>query len=311
MDGFKTDAKKPIIVLAATNFEVEPGTSKSLDAALLRRFDRHIYIDLPNKEARIEYINMRIKDNPAFNISDDEIKNIAVRSTGMSLANLASVFEFSMRIAIRENKDEVSDEVFEEAFETFNYGDEKKWGISELKKTAYHEAGHAFICWHSGETPSYLTIVARGNYGGYMLNGDNENRRSYTKAMLLNRIRTALGGRAAELVFYGNEDGLTTGPSSDLRMATAIAKNIVCNYGMDDNVGLAVVQESELSSGAMAVQVREAVNNILKNELKNAQDILVANCTAIEKIVEELLQKNHLTSNEIDEIFSAYAASVN
>ncbi|MBQ8762728.1 MAG: AAA family ATPase [Clostridia bacterium] len=307
MDGFKTDAKKPVFVLAATNFEVEPGTSKSLDAALLRRFDRHIYIDLPDKKARIAYINMKIKDKPIFNISGEEIENIAVRSTGMSLAQLASVFEFSMRIAIRENKNEVDDGVLEEAFESFIFGEEKKWDISELENTAYHEAGHAFLCWYNGETPSYLTVVARGNHGGYMFHGDTENRGTYTKAMLLNRIRTALGGRASELVFFGDENGLTTGPSSDLRNATAIAKNIVCNFGMDDNIGLAVVQENELSTGAMSQQIRDAINNILKTELENAKKILADNRKAVEKIVEELLQKNHLTTNEIDRIFSAYA----
>lgn len=306
MDGFKTDAKKPIFVLAATNFEVEPGTAKSLDSALLRRFDRHIYIDLPNKEARIEYINMKVGNKPIFNISAEEIENIAVRSTGMSLAQLASVFEFSMRIAIRENKDVVDDEVFEEAFESFNYGEEKKWDISELEKTAYHEAGHAFLCWYSGETPSYLTIVARGNHGGYMLHGDNENRASYTKSMLLNRIRTALGGRASELVFFGEEEGMTTGASGDLRTATDIAKAIVCNYGMDENIGLAVIHEKELSTGIMAQQVRDAVNSILKNELDAAKEILSNNRVAVEKIVEELLNKNYMTSNEIDKVFSQY-----
>ncbi len=307
MDGFKTDAKKPIFVIAATNFEVEPGTDKSLDSALLRRFDRHIYIDLPDKKARKEYINMRISNKPVFRISNEEIENIAVRSTGMSLAKLASVFEFSMRLAIRNNKDFVDDAIFEEAFETFNYGEEKKWDASELENTAYHEAGHAFLCWYSGETPSYLTIVARGNHGGYMRHGDTEHRGTYTKSMLLNRIRTALGGRASELVFYGDEDGLTTGAGSDLRNATAIARNIVCNYGMDNNIGLAVIQENELLTGAMSQQVREAVNSILQNELNAAKKILSENRVAIQKIVEELLQKNHLTSNEIDRIFSLYS----
>lgn len=307
MDGFKTDAKKPIFVLAATNFAIEPGTPKSLDAALLRRFDRHIYIDLPNKKARIEYINMKLKEKPIFNISKEEVENIAVRSTGMSLSQLASVFEFSMRIAIRENKDAVDDMIFEEAFESFNYGEEKKWDVSELKKTAHHEAGHAFLCWYSGETPSYLTIVARGDHGGYMLHADTENRGSYTKAMLLNRIRTALGGRASELVFFGEEEGLSTGASGDLKTATAIAKSIVCNYGMDSDVGLAVISEKELATGELVQQVRNAVNNILCNELNAARAILADNRMAIEKIVEELLKKNHLSSNEIDGIFSAYS----
>ncbi len=307
MDGFKTDAQKPVFIMAATNFTVTPGTAKSLDSALLRRFDRHIYIDLPDKKARKEYIYMKIKNNPVFNLSAEETENIAVRSTGMSLAQLASVFEFSMRIAIRENKSEVNDEIFETAFETFNYGEERKWDISELKKTAYHEAGHAFLCWESGETPSYLTIVARGNHGGYMLHGDTENRGSYTKTMLLNRIRTSLGGRASELVFFGDEEGMTTGASSDLKNATSYAKRIVCDYGMDDGIGPAVVEESELLSGAMVQQVRDAVNNILRSELDTAKTILRNNRTAIEKIVEELLQKNHLTGDEIDRIFSAYA----
>ncbi len=307
MDGFKTDAKKPIFVLGATNFEVEPGTAKSLDSAFLRRFDRHIYVGLPDKKARIEYINMKISNKPVFNISKEEIENIAVRSTGMSLAQLASVFEFSMRIAIRANKDVVDDEIFEEAFESFNYGEEKKWDASELEKTAYHEAGHAFLCWHSGETPSYLTIVSRGNHGGYMLHGDIESRMCYTKAMLLNRIRTSLGGRASELVFFGDEEGLTTGASGDLRNATAVAKSIVCDYGMDSDMGLAVVQGKELSTGAMSQQIRDAVNNILQKELNNAKKILAENHIAVEKIVEELLRKNHLGSSEIDSIFSAYA----
>ena len=307
MDGFKTDPKKPIFVMAASNFDVRPGTPKSLDSALLRRFDRHICIDLPDKKARIEYINMKIKNKSIFNLSEDEIENIAVRSTGMSLAQLASVFEFSMRIAVREKKSQVDDSIFEEAFETFIYGDEKKWDVSELRKTAYHEAGHAFLCWYSGETPSYLTIVARGNHGGYMLHGDTENRGSYTKKMLTDRIRTALGGRAAELVFFGEDDGMTTGASGDLRTATAIAKSMICDYGMDDSIGLAVVCENELSDGLMAQQIRNAVNNILKNELNAAKDILSANADAIDKIVEELLIKNHMTAAEIDNIFSKYA----
>ncbi|MBQ5824380.1 MAG: hypothetical protein IIW48_06180, partial [Clostridia bacterium] len=224
-----------------------------------------------------------------------------------SLAQLASVIEFSMRIAIREKKDVVDDNVFEEAFESFNYGEEKKWDISELEKTAYHEAGHAFLCWHSGETPSYLTIVARGNFGGYMLHGDTEYRGTYTKAKLLDLIRTSLGGRASELVFFGEKDGLTTGASADLIRATDIARSIVCSYGMDSDVGLAVIGENELASGEMSREVRTAVNNILSEELNVAKNLLTDNKVAIEKIVEELLHKNHLTSTEIDRIFSAYS----
>lgn len=308
MDGFKTDAKRPIFVLAATNFDVQPGTSKSLDAALLRRFDRHIFIDLPDKKARIKYMKKRIADKPVFDISEEEIENIAIRSTGMSLARLASVFEFSMRIAIRNNKNLVDNETLEEAFETFVYGEEKKWDESELKKTAYHEAGHAFLSWYCGETPSYLTIVARGNHGGYMLHGDNENRGSYTKEQLLDRIKTALGGRAAELVFFGEAEGMSTGASGDLRTATAIAKSMVCDYGMDEEIGLATIQEKELSDGLLAQQIRNVVNKILIQELNLVKKILDKNRVAIDKIVELLLQENHLSTNEIEGVFLKFAS---
>ncbi len=306
MDGFNTDLKKPVFVLAATNFDIEVGSAKSLDSAMVRRFDRQIYVDLPDKTARLKYINMRIESSNVFDISVDEIENIAVRSTGMSLAKLAGVFELAMRTAVRENKDKVDDSVFEDAFETYNYGDEKKWDIGELKRTAYHEAGHAFLCWKFGETPSYLTIVARGDHGGYMQHSDTEFRGSYSKKMLINRIRTALGGRAAELVFFGDEDGLTTGAHSDLKKATSIANNIVCNYGMDENMGLAVVSESEQRSGIIAQSIRDAVNNILQKEMKQAKQILSENKNVIDKIVDELMKKNHLNSKEIDEIFSQF-----
>lgn len=304
MDGFKVDAKKPVFVLAATNFELDGNHGRVLDGAFVRRFDRQIYVDLPNKVARIKFMKMKISKNPIFRLTDDEIENLAIRSTGMSLANLASVFEFSMRIAFRQNKDCVDGAVFEEAFETFNFGEEKKWDSAELRKTAYHEAGHAFLCWYSGEKPSYLTIVARGNHGGYMLHGDNENIGSYTKKMLLDRIRTALGGRASELVFFGEEDGLTTGASGDLNTATAIAKNMICKYGMDKSIGLAVVDDAESRDGALAVRIRDAVNNVLNDELENAKEILKTNKNAVDAIVEVLLQKNHLTAEEIDKIFA-------
>lgn len=305
MDGFNVNPNKPVFVLAATNYSAVPdGTKKVLDGAFVRRFDRQLYIDLPNKEARIKFMKKQIEKNKSYKLSDSEIENLAIRSTGMSLANLAAVFNFSMRIAMRQGKDIVDSAVFEEAFETFNYGDKKQWDASELKKTAYHEAGHAFLCWQSGEKPSYVTIVARGNHGGYMLHGDNEQKGSYSKQMLLNRIRTALGGRASELVFFGEDDGLTTGASGDLATATAVAKSMVCRYGMDSSIGLAVVDDAEAQDGAMAMKVREVVNTILNEELAKAKKLLSENKRAVDALVEALMNKNHLTADEIDKIFT-------
>lgn len=298
MDGFKNDTSKPVFVLAATNFEVEPGHPRSLDQALMRRFDRRVYIDLPDKDDRIRYMKEKRNANPAFDVSDEKLENLAVRSTGMSLAELESVLELSLRSAIRDGSGKVTDAVLEEAFETFNSGEKKAWNVSQLQRVARHEAGHAFVCWHSGETPSYMTVVARGKHGGYMQHGDNEGKGIYTHEELLSRIRTSLGGRAAEIVFYGPKDGVSTGSGNDLASATAMAQRIVCIYGMDEEFGLGVLHETTQSS-----EVRRAVNRILLEEMKKAVELITANRAAVEALVEALLIKNHLTGPEISRIF--------
>ena len=298
MDGFKTDPTKPIFVLAATNFDVEPGSAKSLDPALMRRFDRRIYIDLPNKEERRRFIAMRASKNESIVLSDEEIGNLAMRSTGMSLAQLDSVFELALRNAIRSKDLRVTDEVMEEAFETFVSGEEKKWDPSELERTARHEAGHTLVCWLGGERPSYVTVVARGNHGGYMQHEDREAKGSYSKEDLLKRIRTSLAGRAAEIVYYGNEDGYTTGASGDLATATRVATSMLCSYGMDEAFGLAVVN-ADTAYDALAGDVRARVNAILEEELKNTVAIIEKNRAAIDALVHELLTKNHLNGEQI------------
>lgn len=307
MDGFKNYPTKPVFVLAATNFDVRPGREKSLDQALMRRFDRRVYIDLPNKEERIKFLNLRFSANSAFEISESEVKSIAVRSTGMSLASLESVLELALRTAIRSGDFKVTDSVFEEAFETFNSGEEKKWDASLLERVARHEAGHSFVSWKSGETPSYVTVVARGEHGGYMQHDDSEGKNLYTKDELLTKIRISLGGRAAEIVYYGEKDGLSTGAGGDLESATDTARQIICNYGMDEGFGLAVVDRQTARSGEMSSAVRTAVNAILAEEMQKAVCLVVGGKPAIDALVEQLLSKNHLNGAEIDRIFrSAY-----
>ncbi len=300
MDGFVNDPSKPVFVLAATNFDVEPGRDKSLDPALMRRFDRRVYIDLPNKEDRIRFLKMKIAKNRALDISEEQIENISVRSTGMSLAELDSVIELALRSSIREGSTTVNDAIFEEAFETFNSGDVKKWDASQLERIARHEAGHALLCWLSGETPSYLTIVARGNHGGYMQHAETEGKAIYTKDELLARIRTSLGGRASEIVYYGDRDGVSTGASGDLASATNIAQQIVCTYGMDDDFGLAVVNGVAASNGAMSVEIRTSINRILKEQMDEAVRMISENKDKIDALVEELLNKNNLNGAEIE-----------
>lgn len=311
MDGFKTNRKKPVFVLAATNFDVEPGKARSLDSALLRRFDRLVYVDLPEKNDRIVFLKGKNDKMQALQLSDAEIESIAIRSTGMSLANLDNVINFAMRLAVRKSKHFVDDEIFEEAFETFVFGEEKKWSPEQLTCTARHEAGHAFLAWHSGNTPAYVTVVARGDHGGYMQYGDMSDKGSYTKAELLARIRTSLGGRATEIVYYGHEQGLTTGASADLRNATNVAKAIVCDYGMSEELGLAVIGEKEILNSGISAQVREVINGILSQELVNAIELIDTNKAAIDELVKVLLETDKLQSNEIDEIFSRFSSRPN
>jgi len=303
MDGFKNDPTKPVFVLAATNFDVEAGHDRSLDPALMRRFDRRVYIDLPDKKGRIKFLNDKIAKNKAFDITDKKVEDIAMRATGMSLAELDSAMELALRSAIRNGSTKVTDEIFDEAFETFNGGEVKHWDKSQLERVARHEAGHALLCWLNGETPSYLTIVARGNHGGYMRHADDEGKEIYTRDELLGRIRTSLGGRAAEIVYYGQKDGISTGAGGDLISATKTAQYILCSCGMDDDFGLAVVN-ANMADGGLQLEVRAAVNKILKEQMAKSIELIEKNKDKIDALVNALMEKNHLSGEEMDEIFS-------
>lgn len=302
MDGFKNDPGKPVFVLAATNFDVEPGGPKSLDPALMRRFDRRVYIDLPNRDDRVKYIRMKLAANPTYVISEEKIANLAVRSTGMSLAEIESVLELSLRTAIRDGGVQVTDEVLDEAFETFGSGEKKQWDAALLERVARHEAGHTFLCWYGGENPSYVTVVARGNHGGYMRHDDNEGKALYTREEMLARIRTSLGGRAAELVYYGEEDGISTGASGDLSTATKLAQYMLCTCGMDADFGLAVVDADKARTND---DVRAAVNALLNEELQRSVALIREHRGTMDRLVEQLIAKNHLSGDEVQAILSA------
>jgi ATP-dependent Zn protease len=294
-----------VFVLAATNFSVEPGTAKSLDPALLRRFDRRVYIDLPDKEDRIRFMRMKIKKNPAIVISEEQMDHIAVRSTGMSLASLDSVFELALRSAIRAGSVKVTDAILDEAFETFNSGEVKQWDAAQLERVARHEAGHAMLCWLGGMTPAYMTIVSRSNYGGYMQPEAQENKGILTKDELLSRIRMSLAGRAAEIVYYGERDGISTGASGDLESATRTAQRIVCVYGMDDDFGLSVVDASAAITGALSAEVKTAVNRILNEQMEQAIALIRQNKSKMDALVETLMVKNHLNGEQIKQILTS------
>lgn len=304
MDGFNVDTERPVFVLAATNFEVEQGSSRSLDSALLRRFDRRIYVELPNKEERIQFINRKISKIANHNLTAEQIENLAVRSTGSSLADLDSVFEMAIRDTIKANIPMLTDDVLEEAFEKFTSGDVKKWAGDQLLRTARHEAGHALVCWYGGEKPSYLTIVARASHGGYMQHDSQEDKGSYTKKELMDRVRTSLAGRCAEMVYYGDEDGISTGASGDLRSATQTITNMICYYGMDEKIGMSSVDLEQIKRSAYYMQIITRVNEILQEQLVVTKRIIEANKHAIDNLVTALLEQNSLKQKEIDDILT-------
>ena len=297
MDGFAVDPKRPIFVLAATNFDVEEGGGGigMIDPALSRRFDCKVLVDLPNEEDREKFIRISLGKMKRHAVSEEMIKRIASRSVGMSPSWLASVMEMANRLAVKAGS-LVDDNVLDEAYETVCHGAKKEWGIEYLERVARHESGHAWMNILAGNVPAYLTIVARGGHGGYMEHTAEETGPILTKKELLQRIRTSLGGRAAEIVYYGGEDGLSTGAGGDLRQASRVAEALFCEYGMDDETGLYVGHGREQPTE----QTRERINQLLQQELEQAVALISENRDKIDRLVELLLKKNKLTAEEIE-----------
>ena len=299
MDGFSTDPSRQVFVLGATNYSVETDAQMKLDPAFLRRFDRRILVDLPDVKDRKRFLEKEMAKRPYFSISQQGIDSLADRSGGMSLAQLKSVLEMAMRQGMRQDAEKVDDRLLEETYETFVNGEKREWKPEIMLRTARHEAGHALISYRSGDKPSYLTVVSRGNYGGYMQHGNQEDKMAFTRQELLARIRTALGGRAAEMVYYGEEEGLSTGASGDLATATNIARHILCTYGMDEGFGMGVISSS---NSAHEEAIRQAVNGMLREQLAMAVESIRKNQKTFDQLVEELLKHGNLREKDIDNI---------
>ena len=303
MDGFSVDPKRPVFVLAATNFDVGEGQGGMgvIDPALARRFDRKILVDLPNAEEREQFVRMHLKKNKTHTVSEDMITRLGSRSAGMSPANLASVMELANRMAVKLRKP-LDDAILDEAYELTKHGAKKDWGYEYLERVARHESGHAFLCYLGGHTPAYLTIVARGGHGGYMEHSAAEQAPLSTRQELIDRIRTSLGGRAAEIAYYGEKDGVSTGASGDLESATRVARAMICNYGMDDGFGMAVMTPEEATRGPLAAKVSERVSAIIREEMETTIRLITKNKPRIDRMVDALMKKNKLSGAEMEEL---------
>lgn len=299
MDGFISDPKRPVFVLAATN--AKANTQGVLDPAFLRRFSRCILVDLPGKDDRLRYIKMRADASDIFDLSDADMESLSTRTMGMSIADLKSVCDMALKNVVIDGSRYVNAKVFGDALETFSFGEAHEPASPEtLRRTAIHEAGHTLIYYNNGKKPSYVTIVSRGDFGGYMAQ-DDEEMHSHTKDELIAQIRVALGGRAAEIVYYGDNDGISTGPSSDLRTATNIAKHMICTYGMYERFGMAVT-DPDVAMTAHDSDVRKAVNEILSQQLAETVNIIKANKNSMDRLIDELQKHDHLSGDEVLQI---------
>jgi len=314
MDGFTSPSPdRPVFILAATNFKVDSDqisperSSRTLDPALVRRFSRVILVDYPDKADRLKYLKRRLANRSENNISDEKIKLIAIRSTGMSIANLELIIETAARNAAKKGNF-ITDKDLEDAFETISFGEKKTWNSEVINRTARHEAGHTIMYWLSGCWPSYVTIVSRGNFGGYMDRSSEETEKEFgkTREQILADIRVSLGGRAAEIFYYGSENGLTTGASGDFRQATQKAREMICLYGMDEDFGPLVIPELlqyETALGSPDFHlVNQKAGKILKEQMEITFKLLKENAQYLEAVTAALIEKERLTTKDLQEI---------
>ena len=316
MDGFTSpSADRPVFILAATNFKItsenqneHERSSRTLDPALVRRFSRSILVDLPDTAARKRYLKLRFSEGKNCNISESAYDLLAEKSVGMSIANLEAVIEMAGRSALKKNT-EITDEIVIEALDTCREGEAKEWSPEFLESTARHEAGHTIMYWLSGWISPEVSIVARADHGGGMRRCEAEIRReSLTKEELLGRIRTCLGGRAAEMLYYGQEKGLTTGAAGDLEHATNIARQMICRYGMNGDFGLLAAPElfkhAEAMGSPMYQRVNEEASKILKEEMVKTQKLLEENRTQLDAVAKMLLEKNRILRTDLEQLLS-------
>ena len=312
MDGFETDTN--VIVMAATN---RPDV---LDPALLRpgRFDRQVILDLPDINDREAILAVHSKNKPLAKGVD--LRKIAERTPGFSGADLANLINEAAILTARRNKKEIGNDELKESIEKVLLGPERKSHILSTKEkeiTAYHEGGHALI----GSVLTFsdpvhkVSIISRGRAAGYTLKLPFEDKHLHTKQSFLDEIAALLGGYAAEKLIFKE---LTTGASNDLKVATAMARKLVMNYGMSEEIGPIVlgdqhemvflgreISEQRNYSEAVAKTIDEEVSKIMKEGLQRATEVLTKYGSYLETIAQKLIKDETLEQEEFYQIVKA------
>lgn len=311
MDGFEPNDK--VIVMAATN---RPDV---LDPALVRpgRFDRKVLLDLPDRADREEILKIHAAKKPLA--EDINLKLIAERTPGFSGADLYSLMNEGAILAARENRKKVFQFDLIRAIEKVMLGPERKSHLLSKKEkeiTAYHEAGHALVAsvLPYADPVHKVSIIARGNAGGYTLKLPLEERRLQSKKEFIDDIAMSLGGYVAEQMIFGD---ITTGPSSDLQVATNLARAMVTRWGMSDIIGpIALVGaggrpqygeivEKEFSE-TVSTKVDSEVSRIINNGIKSAEKVLTEHRKAFDAIAHKLIEVETLEQEEYEKILTAH-----
>jgi cell division protease FtsH len=310
MDGFETGTN--VIVLAATN------RVDVLDPALLRpgRFDRRTMITLPERKDREAILKVHFKKKPV----DESVKigDLAAKTAGSSGADLANMANEAAIIAARRNAKKISNADLTEAFEKVAIGPERKSKVmseSDREMTAYHEAGHAIVghVLPDSDPVHKVTIIPRGGTGGVTWFLPPEDK-SYTSIVEYKDILArAMGGRIAEELKYG-KDRVTTGAGSDLRKATEIARDMVIEQGMGDDLRDQVFHEDNGGmvfdkitherpySDATAEKIDKNVKELLEQAAVRARAVLVANTKSLDALAAALLENETLEEEAVAEI---------
>ena len=317
MDGFDTGTN--VIVIAATN------RPDILDPALLRpgRFDRRVVLDNPDLKGRKQILDVHSKGKPL----DEEVdmERVARQTVGFSGADLANLVNESAILAARRAKKLIGSSEFAEAIDRVMVGPARRSRvISDREKaiTAYHEAGHALVA-HllpNADPVAKVTIVARGQAGGFTKTVPEEDRSLITRRQLEARLAMAMGGRAAEELIF---DQFTTGASNDLEQATNIARQMITRFGMSKKLGPRTfgkreemvflgreISEQRDYSDNVAEQIDDEVRSLIENAYSTAMRILKENKAKLDHISNYLIENETIEEEDVPGIFDGPPAPV-
>ena len=309
MDGF--EANDGIIVMAATN------RADILDKALLRpgRFDRQVYVGLPDVKGREEILKVHTRKKPLA--PDVSLKVIAQRTAGFAGADLENLVNEAALLAARRNRKAITMEDIEEASMKVMAGPEKKSRVvtpEEKKLTAYHEAGHAvagFYCKHHPRVHE-ITIIPRGQAGGYTMYLPEKDRSYVTKGEMFEDIVSSLGGRVAEQLIL---DDISTGASNDLQQATSIARQMITRYGFSERLGPVVYGTSQEEtflgrdfgqgkgySETTAAEIDSEIRDIIDEAYETCRRTLTEHIDQLHALAQALIEREKLNEAEFNAI---------